>query len=155
MGTHYQGSPRDVSALDAFIKLQRASNTVASHAYRSLLAAGLSMSQFGVLEALYHLGPMSQRELARRILKSSANMTTVINNLVKRGLVTRERGSNGDRRVSTIHLRSEGRSLVDEVLPDHVHRIRATFDALTADELEELSRLLKRVGLHAAALEQS
>ena len=67
MGTKHQGSIEEVKALDAYIKLVRASNTVTARVHRHLSGAGLSVSQFGVLEALHHLGPMSQNTIAAKI----------------------------------------------------------------------------------------
>ena len=70
-------------------------------------AAGLTISQFGVLEALHHKGPLCQRDIAVKILKSTGNITLVIDNLEKQGLVTRERTSE-DRRYLTIRLTGQG-----------------------------------------------
>ena len=97
MGTHYTGPPEQRTALDAFIKLTRAAESVEARAHGTLRGQGLTVSQFGVLEALYHLGPLCQGELAGKLLKSGGNLTTVVDNLERRGWVERQRGE-GDRR---------------------------------------------------------
>ena len=89
--TQYKGSRDEVRALSAFVKLIRASESVSARIHRHLADAGLTVSQFGVLEALYHLGPLSQSEIAKKVLKSTGNITLVIDNLEKRDLVKRER----------------------------------------------------------------
>ena len=61
MPTHYKGSPSEIATLNAFIKLTRASNTLHQQLSRSLADYKLTESQFGVLEALYHLGSLNQR----------------------------------------------------------------------------------------------
>jgi MarR family 2-MHQ and catechol resistance regulon transcriptional repressor len=99
-----------------------------------------------VLEALYHLGPLSQGELAKKILKSSGNITMVIDNLEKRGLVKRER-SPEDRRVYVVRLTVEGRRLIGSIFPRHAAKIVEEMKALTRTEQEELSRLCRKVGL--------
>jgi MarR family 2-MHQ and catechol resistance regulon transcriptional repressor len=111
-----------------------------------LADAGLTVSQFGVLEALYHLGPLSQGELAKKILKSSGNITMVIDNLEKRGLVNRERNQE-DRRVYVVRLTVEGRRLIGSIFPRHAAKIVEEMKALTRTEQEELSRLCRKVGL--------
>ena len=68
--THYQGPQHIVESLDSFIKLIRSAESVAARVHQPLPAHDLTISQFGVLEALYHLGPMCQRQLAQKILKS-------------------------------------------------------------------------------------
>ena len=67
--TRYKGTPEEVRALNAYVKLIRASESVSARIHRHLAAVGLSISQFGVLEALYHLGPLSQAEIAKKVLK--------------------------------------------------------------------------------------
>src|SRR6266702_4591444 len=90
-------------ALNTYTKLMRAAESVTSRVNRVLLAPKLTISQFGVLEALYHKGPLCQKEIAVKILKSTGNITLVIDNLEKQDLVRRER-DNEDRRFLTINL---------------------------------------------------
>ena len=103
MGTHFQGTEQEISALDAYIKLSRAAEAVTTRINRHLKAENLTISQFGVLEAIHHLGPMHQHRLGQKILKSGGNMTLVIDNLQKRGLVEREQDP-ADRRCITVRL---------------------------------------------------
>jgi MarR family transcriptional regulator, 2-MHQ and catechol-resistance regulon repressor len=142
--TQYQGEEREIQALDAFIGLMRAADTVSVAAHRELTSLNLSISQFGVLEALYHLGPMCQRDLARKILKSTGNITMVIDNLEKRGLVTRLRDQN-DRRFFTIQLTSSGQAIISRCFPDHVLRIAKIMAVLTDDERFQLSEICKKL----------
>jgi MarR family transcriptional regulator, 2-MHQ and catechol-resistance regulon repressor len=148
--THYRGSDDERRALDVYIKLARAVASVDGAINRPLADAGLTTSQFGVLEALWHLGPLGHGAIGRKILKSSANVTTVIDNLCRLGLVTREADS-ADRRVRTVALTPAGREVVERVLPEHVRRVRSAFACLTPDEQETLGTLLRRVGLANAA----
>jgi MarR family 2-MHQ and catechol resistance regulon transcriptional repressor len=151
MGTHHRGSEEEVRALDTFIKLSRASDTVGAHALASYADTGLTTSQFGTLEALHHLGPLCQTDIGRKILRSSGNITLVIDNLEKRGLVRRER-EGGDRRRVSVHLTPAGRDLIASVFPAHVETLTAAFAALTPEEQAELGRLCKKLGKAVAAL---
>ena len=146
MSTHYQGHADEKLALDTFIKLMRAAESFLSRTASELDNAGLTSSQFGVLEAIYHLGPLCQKELAAKILKSSGNMTLVIDNLEKRTLVRRERDQD-DRRFYRIHLTEQGRELMTDLFPQHAMIIRREMDCLSSDEKMELGRLCKKLGL--------
>ena len=146
MGTHYKGTREEIRALDAYIKLMRAAESVTARLGRLLASAGLSVSQFGVMEALYHLGPMPQCDLARKLLKSGGNITTVVDNIERRRLVRRERAGE-DRRFVTVHLSKEGRRLIAGFFPRHARAIVCEMSALRHAELETLGRLCRSLGL--------
>jgi MarR family 2-MHQ and catechol resistance regulon transcriptional repressor len=145
MGSRYQGSDSEIQALNSYIKLQRAADSISMRAHKHLIQENLSSSQFGVLECLYHLGPLCQRDIGRKILKSSGNISTVIDNLEKRGYVIRER-SNQDRRYISVKLTSAGKALITTIFPGHVQEIVANMKTLTPREQQQLSRLCKKLG---------
>jgi MarR family 2-MHQ and catechol resistance regulon transcriptional repressor len=133
-------------ALNSYTKLMRAAETVTGRTSRPMSAAGLTISQFGVLEALHHKGPLCQRDIATKILKSSGNITMVIDNLEKQQLVKRER-INEDRRYLTVRLTEQGSSLISTVFASVEAAIIAEMSELTEDEQELLGRLCKKLGL--------
>lgn len=136
-------------ALDAYTKLMRAADSVTNRTSRPMAEAGLTISQFGVLEALLHKGPLCQRDLAAKILKSTGNITLVIDNLEKRGLVRRERHS-VDRRVHMVQLTAPGAELIARTFAEVEAAIVADLAILTEDEQELLGRLCKKLGLQGA-----
>jgi len=147
MGTHYKGTPREVLALNGFIKLMRATNSLGGNLSRNLAdKADLTMSQFAVLEALLHLGTMSQGDICNKLLLSGSNITTVIDNLEKRDLVRRERRTD-DRRVVEVSLTTKGRKLIDNLFPAHAQRITQLFSALSSKEQDQLAALCRTLGL--------
>ena len=146
MGTHYQGTAEQIRALNVYIKLTRAADAVHMRVNQRLSDYHLTISQFGVLEAVYHLGSLCQTDLARKVLKSSGNMTVVIDNLEKRALVERRRNPD-DRRKTDVHLTPAGRDLVAGMLPEHVAIVEREMGILTPDEQAELERLCRKVGL--------
>src|SRR6478672_962992 len=103
MRQRYEGSETERRALDAYTKLMRASESLIDRLSPEMQAAGLTWSQFGVLEALLHVGPLCQKDLGEKLLKSTGNITMVVDNLERRGLVRRVRGTQ-DRRYVTVHL---------------------------------------------------
>ncbi len=153
MSTHYKGTKEEVSALDCFIKLLRASESVNAAAVRQIQANGLTESQFGVLEALMHLGPLNQNQLAGKILKSGGNITLVIDNLLKHGLVIKEKRSD-DRRCYWISLSEKGRKLIEEIFPEHVRIITEKFTSLDYEEQKQLALLCRKLGTAAQKQEE-
>jgi MarR family 2-MHQ and catechol resistance regulon transcriptional repressor len=147
MPTHYHGTPEEILALNAFIKLNRSVIAVQGRLLPALQREfGLTESQIAVLEALKHLGPLQQGELCQKILRSGSNVTTVVDNLERDGLVQRARDES-DRRIQVVHLTEKGRNLVDRALPVHVERITGLMAALEPDEQRELGRLCRKLGL--------
>jgi MarR family 2-MHQ and catechol resistance regulon transcriptional repressor len=145
MGTKYAGTPEERLALDTYIKLSRAAEHIGHCINGHLADDGLTTSQFGVLEALYHLGPLPVGKLGEKILKSSGNMTLVIDNLVRRGLVERVRRDD-DRRTVEVRLTPAGRMQVAALLPGHVAGVVSAFAALTPDEQAALGGLCRKLG---------
>lgn len=145
MGTRYAGTAAEVKALDTYIKFVRASESVSARIHRHLDAVNLTVSQFGVLEALLHLGPLFQRDLAQKLLKTGGNITLVIDNLEKRQLVRRDRQTD-DRRFVSVCLTEQGRALISEIFPQHVAAVVEEMSVLSPAEQEELGRLCRRLG---------
>lgn len=145
MGTHYRGTEEETVALNAFIKLMRAASSVERRVHRHLSEEGLTESQFGVLEALHHLGPLCQKDLSAKLLKSCANLTTVVDNLEKRGWVRRERGIN-DRRFVTVHLSDAGREVISRAFRRHVRAVVGEFSGLEPGEQTQLGSLCRKLG---------
>lgn len=146
MGTHYQGNEREEKTLNAFIKLMRATDSINNRLNRQLSDVGLTISQFGVLEALLHLGPLNQKALGEKLLKSGGNITLVIDNLEKSGWVERHQDPD-DRRSMLIHLTEEGEKFISDYFPKHLDRIVSEFKVLSDKELEQLGNICKKLGL--------
>ena len=145
MPSRHKGSAREQRALAAFINLMRASNTVQSLSMRHLEQHGLTPSQFAVLEALYHIGPLCLSDLARKILRTSGNLTMVVDNLEKSGLVRRVQSSE-DRRFISVEITDRGRKLIGSVFPEHAREIAEIMNRLSADEQKTLRELCRKLG---------
>lgn len=133
-------------ALNTYTKLMRGAESVTGRVGRKMSEAGLTISQFGVLEALLHKGPLCQRDVASKILKSTGNITLVIDNLEKQGLVLRER-SLEDRRFCTVVLTQKGRTLIEATFAEVEAAIVAEMGVLTDEEQQTLGRICKKLGL--------
>lgn len=131
--------------LSTFIKLVRAAESVSARAHKHLSKAKLSFGQFAVIEALYNLGSLCQKDLADKILKTPRNITMIVDNLEKRELVKRKRNMN-DRRYWDIHLTKSGQQLFEEILPLHIESIHKEMDILTKTELKTIGNLCRILG---------
>ena len=145
MGTNLLRSKREVAALNTFITLKRASDTLTYKVKLSLDKYNLSKGQFAVLDALYHLGSLSQKNLGRKLLKSGGNITMVVDNLERSGYVLRNR-SKEDRRFFIIELTPKGRKKIEETLPAQVDLITNMLNTLKKTEQKELQKLCKKLG---------
>ena len=137
-------------ALRLFIVLTRCQSSVSDHARRDIQRHGLSGSEFGVLEMLYHKGPTTLGVLAERILITSGSLTYVVDQLQKRGLVQRV-ACPADRRVTYADLTDAGRALIAAIFPEHAEQLRQAVSGLTPEEQETAIALLKKLGLAARA----
>ncbi|HUR37518.1 MAG TPA: MarR family transcriptional regulator [Terriglobales bacterium] len=145
MPTHFQGTADEVRALDLLIKLSRAASSLGQRLESPLEASGLTASQFGVLEALWHLGPLCLTDLAKKLLKTGGNLTLVVRNLEREGLVKRTR-SKQDLRYFQVALTAKGEKTIRKVFPQHLRRLVESVKTLQSAEQQELARLCKKLG---------
>ena len=143
---------RQERALAAYVKLLRASESVQAEAMRSLAEEDITPSQFAVLEALYHVGPMCLSVLANKILKTSGNLTMVVGNLEKRGLVTRQQ-STRDRRFVSAAITEKGKKLISRIFPGHAARITDLMNRLSPREQQTLAELCRKLGKNSEPAE--
>jgi MarR family transcriptional regulator, 2-MHQ and catechol-resistance regulon repressor len=136
-------------ALRVWIALARCYSTFSRAVAIKIQEYGLTTPQFGVLEALYHLGPLSLGDLAGKLLVTGGNVTYVMDRLEDHGFVYRER-SPEDRRVIQAKLTEKGRSLIDGVFQGHAEYVDHLTRHLEQDERAELRRLLKKLGTGVA-----
>lgn len=137
--------PAVVAAVRAYVKLMRAQRGVVARLEPALAACALTLTQLGVLEAVLHLGPLTHRELGRKLLTSPGNLTDVVDKLERRGLVARVRAAH-DRRQVRVELTAEGRAMIEGIFPRHAADIARAMGGLNPAELETLGRLLRKLG---------
>jgi MarR family transcriptional regulator, 2-MHQ and catechol-resistance regulon repressor len=138
-------------ALKLWIVLARAHAAVEHHSVTDIERHGLTVGEFGILESLFHKGPMLLGEVQRRILVSSGGITYLVDRLEKRGLVER-RDCPTDRRARYAALTPDGERLIAEIFPSHARCLEHALSGLTAEEKEEAIVLLRRLGRHAASV---
>jgi MarR family 2-MHQ and catechol resistance regulon transcriptional repressor len=145
--------PRDEStdaALKLFVVLFRAWASIAAAAEKSLEGEELTPAEFGILEALFHKGPLLHGEIQKKVLVTSGGITYLVDKLVEKGLVRREECKN-DRRARYAVLTVEGTRLMQRIFPVHAEHITAVMATLSPREQADATRLLRKLGLAAAA----
>lgn len=134
-------------ALGLWVKLARAAGTMSTLTVRDIARYGLTEAQFGVIEALGHLGPMKVGMLCMKNLSSGGNMTVVVDNLAKEGLVERVQCPE-DRRAYIVQLTEKGTSLFDDIFVQHAKFVtELVYSALSEEEITNLAGLLKKLGI--------
>lgn len=141
-------------SLKLWIVLSRACTAVRTHAEADVARHGLTIAEFGMLEALYHRGPMLLGEVQQRILVSSGGVTYLTDRLENKGLVER-RDCPEDRRARYAALTPAGEALIERIFPEHAARIEQAISGLTPGEQEDTIRLLRTLGRTAAEQRQT
>jgi MarR family 2-MHQ and catechol resistance regulon transcriptional repressor len=142
------GRPPGDRSLELFTVLSRAHNWVNAHAVRDIRRYRLNPTEFGILELLYHKGPMPLQQIGEKILISSGNITYSVDKLEQKQLLVR-RTAPHDRRVTFAELSEQGRQLLDEIFPQHEQALRRAMAGLNAEEQAQAIQLLKKLGLAA------
>ena len=143
--------PAASTALRLWVILSRAHSAIAAHAGADVARHGLTLAEFGILEALYHRGPMLLGEVQRRILVSSGGITFLVDRLTAKGLVER-RTCESDRRARYAALTPQGERLVAEIFPAHAEALTRAMSGLSAEEQETVADTLRTMGVEAAGM---
>jgi DNA-binding MarR family transcriptional regulator len=134
----------EVTNLKLVIGLYRSYTNLNRQSQKVLTEYKLTIAQFGVLEALYHLGDLKINDIIEKTLSTSGNITVVIKNLEKDHLIERYRDSS-DSRVWMICLTKTGEELIKRIFPEHLQQLDQTLKNLDQDEKIALMKLLKKL----------
>jgi MarR family transcriptional regulator, 2-MHQ and catechol-resistance regulon repressor len=137
-------------ALRLWVVFSRARESVVDHLHADVAQNGLTLMEFGILEVLFHKGPMLLGEVQRRILVSSGGVTYLVDRLEHKGLVER-RACADDRRARYAALTPQGDALIAKIFPRHAACIEDLMSELNEEEQQTLHALLRRLGHSAAA----
>jgi len=150
MSTNKRESLTGGSGVHVFLVLWKAASAVQSYAEESISELQMCGSDFAVLEALLHKGPLAVNEIGKKVLLTSGSITVAVDRLETKGLVER-RPHGSDRRARIVHLTNAGRKLITRIYADHAADMeRLAAASLTRTERGKLIRLLKKIGYQAA-----
>jgi MarR family 2-MHQ and catechol resistance regulon transcriptional repressor len=154
MGVQRRESLTGGSGVHVFLVLWKAARAVEGYAEKSISELQMCSSDFAVLEALLHKGPLPVNEIGKKVLLTSGSITVAVDRLETKRFVER-RAHGTDRRARIVHLTKAGRKLISRVYADHAADMeRLAADSLTRAERETLISLLKKIGYEAARASQ-
>jgi MarR family transcriptional regulator, 2-MHQ and catechol-resistance regulon repressor len=136
-------------ALKLLVVLSRARISLDEHLQAHAARHGLTLTEFAILEVLFHRGPLLLGEVQRRILVSSGGITYLVDRLEKKGLVARQ-DCPEDRRARYAVLTAEGEELIARIFPEHARTIEDLMSVLTLEEQQTAIRLMRTLGRSAA-----
>jgi len=139
-----------ISAAKLWLVLARASSAIGTYVERSLGQRGFCLTDFMVLEALLHKGPLTISAIGEKVLLASASMTSAIDRLEERGLVHRSLSAE-DRRVRLVALTCEGRRFIAGLFEKHVNDLEAISSEFSQQERQILYAAFKKIGFAAKA----
>lgn len=144
MSNSTRASKKEALALATFTRLSKTAGQVRRTVYAGLNDTRLTESQVNVLELLYKLGPLPQKEIAKHLAVTGGNITMVVDNLQKRDMVDRKRWQE-DRRVVHVELTDAGRETIQSYIPLHLKKVLGAFDGLEPQEQELLQNLCDKL----------
>ena len=143
-------STHETSSAALWVVLARAYRSMAAFVERSIAALDIGLSDFMILEALLHKGPLTMSELCEAALITNASMTAAIDRLEERVFVERV-ADKQDRRVRRAQLTTQGTALIKRLYVRHERDLNEVMSGIPPAERAELRRGLKAVGLAAQA----
>src|SRR5258707_5607281 len=136
-----------------WLVMMKAMRGLRRYAAAGIEETGLGLSDFGVLEALLHKGPLPVNTIGPIVDLTAGSISIAVDRLVEKGLVSRVESAE-DRRVRIVTLTSRGRDLIVSAFRKHSGQMKRVFSELSPEELRGLEVKLKKVGKRAAALMQ-
>jgi MarR family transcriptional regulator, 2-MHQ and catechol-resistance regulon repressor len=135
----------ETSGVHLWLVLWKAYDSLRRHAEKHIATLPLGMSEFAILEALLHKGPLPVNTLGGLVRLTSGSASVAMDRLEKKGLVERKNHP-GDRRTRVVHLTAQGRKLIEIAFTDHAAAMEQAAAGLSTRERADLLRLLKKLG---------
>ena len=135
----------DLSGIHLWLVLWKAGRAVEAEAQRSIARFGMVQSDFGVLEALLHRGPLSAKQLGAKVLLTSGSITAAVDRLAARGLARRKDDAQ-DRRACIVQLTAAGRRLIERAFAQHREEMEEALAAFSIEDRRTLLPLLRGLG---------
>jgi MarR family transcriptional regulator, 2-MHQ and catechol-resistance regulon repressor len=133
--------PKSVKGVTLYLALWRTTRELQQVAEANIAASGLCLTDFAVLEALMHGGPLRVSAIAEKVLLTSGSMTSAIDRLAAKALVERVTDPH-DARARLIELTDAGGALIEPIFAQHSSALDAAVAGLGADERGQLLKLL-------------
>ncbi|MFD1448471.1 MarR family winged helix-turn-helix transcriptional regulator [Oceanobacillus profundus] len=133
------------SSLKLFVVLAKAYRAIIEQAEMDIKSKGLNLTDFAVLELLFHRGKQPMQKIGDKILMTSGSITYIVNKLEKKGYLVREASPN-DRRVTYASISDQGKELLNSIFPAHWEKLKTIMNGLNDEEKDTAIELLKKLG---------
>lgn len=138
-----------VSGTQLWLVLIKAYHSLLGFTAHTLRDTGLGESEFRILEALLHKGPMPVNTIGPKVFLTPGSISVAVDRLLKRGLVSRT-NSTEDRRIRVVDLTPRGRRLIEQVFAAHARQVDKLAEVLSPKERRQIARGLKAFGKAAS-----
>ncbi|WP_102029213.1 MarR family winged helix-turn-helix transcriptional regulator [Salirhabdus sp. Marseille-P4669] len=138
-------------SLKLFVVLTRALQAVEKQSVKDIKSHGVNLTEFSVLELLFHKGEQPIQKIGEKVLLASSSITYVVDKLEEKSFI-RRRACPSDRRVTYAGLTEKGQQFMEDIFPKHQEAMRMIMGGLSIDEKQTMIELLKKLGYHAQAL---
>ncbi|WP_404457295.1 MarR family winged helix-turn-helix transcriptional regulator [Oceanobacillus kapialis] len=138
----------DNLSLKTFVVLMKSSKTLQERIKQDIQSYGMKTSEFAILEALFHKGRQTVRQISEAVLINTGSITYVIDKLETKGFLEREHCTE-DRRAVFIQITDKGTKLMNEIFPKHQQVIEDLFEGVSKEDLKTVIETLKKVGHRA------
>ena len=142
---------RSADPVHCWLVWMRAHEAAVGYLLRGIAETGISFTDFRILEALLHKGPLPVNTIGPKVNLTPGSISTAVDRLLERGLVSRVESCE-DRRVRVVALTKAGKDLIGPIFRKHAAEIAKMFSDASPKELEVLETVLKKTGKRAAAL---
>ncbi|WP_077324370.1 MarR family winged helix-turn-helix transcriptional regulator [Virgibacillus siamensis] len=132
-------------SLKLFVVLSKTYRVMMDQVEKDIQSKGLNLTDFAVLELLYHRGSQPVQKIADKILLASGSISYVVKKLEKKDYLVRESNCR-DRRVMLLSITEKGAKLLNSIFPDHWKKIDEIMSGLNMEEKEQAINLVKKLG---------
>ena len=140
---------QDFAGVHVWLVLMKAFQALVPHAAGSIKRTQLGDSDFRVLEALLHKGPLPVNTIGPKVWLTPGSISVAVDRLVEKGVVSRKDHPD-DRRVRQVELTAKGRALITRGFREHASAMETAVGVLSKNERLTLLQLLKKLGKYAA-----
>jgi MarR family transcriptional regulator, 2-MHQ and catechol-resistance regulon repressor len=137
------GSRTDKS-MKTVVRLGRTDLKINNLTINYLSKHNLTVSQFRVLEVLYHVGDLNIGSITKLTMSTPGNITVVVRNLKRDEWITSIKDPN-DSRASILSITQKGIDIIEKVFPNHANNLNKALEVLSDEELDTLYDLLDKV----------
>lgn len=136
--------PWDHPRFKSWVSVARACQVMNQALGREIASLDIKPPHLDILVNLYRFEGLTQQDLARKLLVGRSNMSMLLPQMEKRGLISRQ-GDESDRRVLRLYLTQDGRALTEKAMEIQIKVIDRMMETSTLDECMSVANVMDRL----------